>query len=115
MNQSKIQISNADRTVDLPGAEVIGISATAVSEQSRGKATIRFLLGDQNALGVEPFSSVSDWRGKGAIVGLKIDDLKLVEGCGVRECSFNVSSGRLYIQLFVPFAAQEVRGWFLTS
>ena len=29
MNQSKIRLSNADKTVDLPGAEVIGISATA--------------------------------------------------------------------------------------
>ena len=115
MNQSKIRLSNADKTVDLPGAQVIGISTTAMSERSHGRATIRFLLKDQNALGVEPFGSVSDWFEDDAMVGLKIDDLELVKGCKVREYHLNISSGDLYIQLFVPFTAQEVRGWFITS
>ena len=115
MNQSKIRLSNADKTVDLPGAQVIGISATAETERRYGRATIRFLLRDKNALGVEPFGSVSDWFEDDAMVDLKIDDLELVKGCKVRECSLNISSGDLYIQLFVPFTAQEVRGWFLTS
>ena len=115
MDQSKIWVSNADKTVDLPGAEVIGISATAETERRDGRATIRFLLKDQNALGVEPFSAVSDWFEDGAMVDLKIDDLELVKGCKVRECSLSISSGDLYIQLFVPFAAQEVRSWFITS
>ena len=115
MDQSKIGVSNADKTVDLPGAEVIRISATAETERRNGRATIRFRLKDQNALGVEPFGSVSDWFEDGAMVGLKIDDLALVEGCKIRECNLNVSSRRLHIELFVPFAAQEVRGWFMTS
>ena len=115
MNQSKIRLSNADKTVDLPGAEVIGISATAGSERRYGGATIRFLLKDQNALGVEPFGSVSDWFEDGAMVGLKIDDLELVKACKVRECSLNISSPRLHIVLFAPFAAQEIWGWPIIS
>ena len=115
MNQFKIRLSNADKTVDLPGAQVIGISATAVSEHSHGRATVRFLLKDQNALGVEPFGSVGDWLAEDTMVDLKINDLKLVAGCKIRECNLSISSGDLYIALFVPFTHQEVRGWFITS
>ena len=115
MDQSKIWVSNADKTVNLPGAQVIRISATAETERSSGMATIRFQLKGPNALGVEPFGSVSDWFEDGAMVDLKIDDLELVKGCKVRECNLNISSRDLYIELFVPFTAQEVRGWFITS
>ena len=115
MNQSKIRISNADNTVDLPGARVIGITATGMSERSHGRATVRFQLKDENALGVGPFGSVSDWLQEDAMVGLKVDDLELVEDCKVRECNLDISSRTLSIQLFVPFTAQEVRGWFMIS
>ena len=63
----------------------------------------------------EPFGSVSDWLQEDAMVGLKVDDLELVEDCKVRECNLDISSRTLYIQLFVPFTAQKVRGWFMIS
>ena len=63
----------------------------------------------------ELFGSVSDWLQEDAMVGLKVDDLELVEDCKVRECNLDISSRTLYIQLFVPFTAQEVRGWFMIS
>ena len=115
MNQSKIWLSNADETVDLPGAQVIGINATGMSERSRGEAIIRFELKDDNVMGSEPFDSVSAWLAEDSTVCLKVDSLELVEGCKVRECNLNISSRTLYIGLFVPFPAQQVRHWFMNS
>ena len=115
MSESKIWLSNADKTVELPGAREVGITATYGPERSHGRARIRFELKDENALGVEPFGSVSDWLHEEAMVGLKIDDQELIEGCKVRECNLRISNRDLYIELFVPFTAQEVRGWFTNS
>ena len=115
MNQSKIWLSNADNVVDLPEAQVIGISATTLGDRSHGDATIGFLIRDKNAMGAEPFDSVSAWLAEGAMVCLQVDDLKLVEGCKVRECRLDISDRTLYIGLFVPFPAQQVRHWFPNS
>ena len=35
-----------------------------------------------------------------------------VEGCYLRKCNMNLAARELYVQIYTPFPAQEVRGWF---
>ena len=107
-----IWLSNSDNAVDLPGAEIISISSTAQSERQAGEATIRFRLNGDNAMGAQPFDSIIVWQEENAKLALETDELDTIEGCLVRECSLDISTRTLYIQLFVPVPAQQLRHWF---
>ena len=63
-------------------------------------------------MGREPFDTLSSWHSDHSSVTLEVSDLEKVEGCLLRECSLNLSARRLYVQIYTPFSAQEVRHWF---
>ena len=107
-----IRLSNSDNSVDLPGAQIIGISSTAQSERHSGEAMIRFQLKGDDAMGAQPFDSIIAWQEENANFALETDELAAIEGCLVRECSLDISNRALYIQLFVPVSAQQLRHWF---
>ena len=101
-------------TVDLPGAQVIGISAVSRTGRGRVQSTIRFQLRDHDAMAIEPFNAVSAWYQEEAAVTLKIDDLEPITACKVRECALDLHNKVLYIHLYLPVSAQQVQHWLTT-
>ena len=112
MSDYTIQMSDGEKSVALPGAKVIGVSASAQTERSRGYSTIRFLLEGDEAMGNEPFATLSSWDFDETPVILEVANLPKVEGCSFRECSLDMWARRLYVQIYTPFRAQEVQHWF---
>lgn len=112
MDETPFQLSNSDSVVDLHGAQIIGITSTALTERQKGQATIRFVLKGENAMKEEPFNSVVAWQYEEAKVTLKAPELEPIEGCSLRECNLDIENQSLYIQLYLPISAQQVRHWF---
>lgn len=73
-----IRLSNSDNSVDLPGAQIIGISSTAQSERQAGEATIRFQLKGDDAMGAQPFDSIVSWQEESAKIALETDELDTI-------------------------------------
>ena len=113
VDEKPIRLSNLDNSVDLVGAQIISITSTGSAERGKGEATIRFLLKGDSAMKEEPFNSVVAWQYEEAMVTLEAPELESIEGCSVRECNLDVENQALYIQLYVPFPAQQVRHWFI--
>ena len=113
MDEKPIRLSNLDNSVDLVGAQIIGITSTGSTERCKGEATIRFLLKGDSAMKEEPFNSVVAWQYEEAMVTLEAPELESIEGCSVRECNLDVENQALHIQLYVPSPAQQVRHWFI--
>ena len=113
MDGLKIGLSNPDNSVDLPGAQIIGIASTAPTERHHGQATIRFQMKGDDAMKEQPFDSIVAWQDEEAKVTLETSELAAIEGCSIRECTLDIANQALYVQLFVPFPAQQVRHWFV--
>ena len=113
MEERKFELSDGKKSVDLVGAQVIGIAPTAPTERSNGEARIRFRLRGENAMGEEPYGSVVAWQYEEAKFALVAPGLESIEGCSVRGCHLDIENRDLYIELFVPFPAQQVRHWFV--
>ena len=110
-----IKISDGnDNEVTLEGAGLpIGITGTADTEREKGKSTIRFLLEGSYALGKEPFDTLSGWQWEdNTELSLHIGKSEPIGKCSLRECTLDLSKTRLYVQVYTPFRAQEVRHWF---
>lgn len=62
----------------------------------------------------EPFDVLAVWLEQEEPVSLILTDQGvMVDGCLLRECSFDPSARRLYVGLYTPRHALEVRDWFL--
>ena len=125
MERHRFWLSNKDNSVDLPGAQVIGISPTALSERQHGESVIRFRLAGDAAMGAEPYDSVVAWYQEDTKFSLELEEVDAKMGssflelgdagkgeCSVRECDLNIESRTLYISIYVPSPAQQVRHWF---
>ena len=73
---------------------------------------MRFLLEGTDAMGAKPFDILVPWYEDETSLSLLVDDNTPVKGCSLRECSMDLSQKRLYVTLYTPFPAQEVRHWF---
>ena len=113
MAEKIYELSDGKNSVDLVGAGIIGIAVAGQTERHKGEATIRFRLRDENALGEEPYGSVVAWQYEDAKFALVAPGLEPIEGCSVRECNLNIENRDLYIQIYVPRPAQQVRHWFV--
>ena len=99
--------------VPLAGAGLpIGITVAAKTERGKGRSCVRFLLEGDNAMGAEPFNTLILWHEEAETITLLVDDMTPVKDCLLRECNLDMSQRRLYITLYTPYSAQEVRGWF---
>ena len=62
-------------------------------------------------MGYEPYRSLVGWLEDATPFTLYIDDVP-IKGCYLRECNLNLADRELYVQIYTPFPAQEVRQWF---
>ena len=60
----------------------------------------------------EPFDTLTEWKDEQTIFSLFLNDGPPVERCSLRECSLDLSQQRLYITIYTPYPAQQVRHWF---
>ena len=108
-----IRISVGQCEVLLPGVRLpISVSASAPTENKKGESTVRFLMEGDDAMGSEPFRTLTEWHADATPVSLLIDDLLPVSACLLRECSLSLASRRLSIQVYTPVSAQQLRHWF---
>ena len=69
------------------------------------------MLVGKDAMGHEPYASLSKWDLEETHLTLLLGDNDPVEGCSLRECMLDMSKQRLYITVYTKFPAQEVRHW----
>ena len=112
MAKESIGLSDGEKTVTLPDAQIINISSSYISEKQKGESTIRFLLGGESVLTADPFDTVSRWYDESKSITLEVGDLQKVEGCAVRTCSLDLRDKSLYVEIYTPFPVQQVRHWF---
>ena len=112
MSDHVVKLSDEEgQSVDLLRAQLIGISASAKTERDRGESTVRFLVQGDDAMGENPFKTLSPWHYDGVPLTLGMDDLAAVGDCRLRECTLNPSTRSLYVQVYTRFPAQQVRHW----
>ena len=109
-----IKLSNREKDVTLEGAGLpIGITTTAMTERGKGASTVRFHLQGSYALGKEPFDTLSAWKWEdNRELTLHIGNGAPIDKCSLRECTLNLHTESLYVQVYTPHQAQQVRHWF---
>ena len=106
------ELTSGTEQVKLERATPIGISATAETEKKKGKSTIRFLMGREEAGGEEPFNTLTEWYEAGKTFTLITENEIKIEDCSLRECNWDPSHGRLYVQVYTGEPAQEMKRQF---
>ena len=74
MAKESIGLSDGEKTVTLPDAQIINISSSYISEKQKGESTIRFLLGGESVLTADPFDTVSRWYDESKSITLEVGD-----------------------------------------
>ena len=108
----KLFLSNNDASINLEVGKPIGITPTATNERAKGKSVIRFQLQGDIVKRTNPFDQLSDWYSSESKLTLKGEDIGTIEECLLRECNLDLSQSRLYVSIYTPFPAQQVRHWF---
>ena len=112
MSSINIELTTGTEQVKLERATPIGISATAHTEREKGKSTIRFLMGREEAGGEEPFNTLTEWYEAGKTFTLITEDEIKFEDCSLRECNWDPSHGNLYVQIYTTESAQAMKRQF---
>lgn len=109
-----IKVSDGMRDVTLHGAGLpIGITTTATTERDMGRSSVRFVLYGTDAIGEDPYKTLSEWQWEdNRNLALHIGNHDPIDKCSLRECSLDLQQSRLYVEVYTPFPAQEVRHWF---
>ena len=112
MSSINVQLTSGTEQVKLERATPIGISATAETERGKGRSTVRFVLGKEEAAGKEPFNTLTEWYENGKTFTLVTEDEIKLEDCSLRECNWDPSQERLYVQVYTKEPAQEMKRKF---
>ena len=116
MADSTIHISNGERSVLLPGVSLPSdISVSGETERQKGRSTVRFVLIEDNMMRAEPYDTLALWFEEDAEVTLLVEGINKVGGCRLRECSLDLERRRMYVEIYTPYSAQEVRHWFMSD
>ena len=112
MSSIVVELVTETEQIKLEGATPIGVSATAKTERMKGRSTIRFTMGRENAGGEEPFNTLTEWYEESKIFTLIIEDEIKLEACSLRKCNWDPSQGKLYVQVYAKESAQEMKRLF---
>ena len=106
------ELSDGHSPVQLKGTSTIGITASAETERGKGLSTVRFVMTGDEAKGEEPFATLTKWHEKGNILALLVDHEIELKDCSLRECTWNPSSGNLYVTVYTQVPSAELRRIF---
>ena len=112
MGTLEAELSDGNNLVLLKGASTIGITASAETERGKGLSTVRFVIAGDEAKGEEPFAALTVWHEKGNILDLSVNHEIKLEGCSLRECNWDPSSGKLYVTVYTQAPSTELRRIF---
>ena len=109
MSSINVELTCGAEQLKLERATPIGISATAETERTKGKSTVWFFIGKEEAGGEEPFNTLTDWYEAGKTFTLFTEDETKLKDCLLRDCNWDPSQERLYVQIYTRKTAQEMK------
>ena len=104
-----VQLSDQENHIQLKGARAIGITASAETERNKGRSTARFVMSGEDASGEEPFNTLTRWYEHQEKLTLHIADKSKLGECSLRECTWNPSTGDLYVQVYTQESPVDLR------
>lgn len=112
VDKYKVWITKQGSSVSFD-AEVTGISTVGdPTERDKGLSTMRFRLEGKDAIAEQPLGFLSELLEANETACLLMASMRPIDGCKIRECSLDLSSRVLNVQLYLPIPVQQVRGWF---
>ena len=113
LNQEQgIWLDDGRSGILLPVEKPMSVTVTASTERDKGLSVVGFLLEGEEVLEVEPFDSLARWHFESSELTFRSESSGEIEGCSIRECRLDLRHLNLYVGIYTPFPAQQVRHWF---